>query len=109
MQLDRYYGRIQAAGVELYAVSVDPPEVSARLKQRLEADFTFLSDPEGILLDALGVLHRTGSDRGDIAFPTAILVDERGIVRWTFQSDTYRERARPDEIFRAIAALHPPG
>ncbi len=109
MQLDRYAGRIQEAGVDLYAVSVDPPEVSARLKQRLEADFTFLSDPEGVLLDALGIRHRTGSDRGDIAFPAAILVDERGIVRWSFQSDTFRERARPDEIFRAIAALDEPG
>lgn len=91
--------------MELYAVSVDPPEVSARLKQRLEADFSFLSDPEGELLDALGIRHRAGSERGDIAFPTAILVDEKGVVRWTFQSDTYRERAHPDEIFRAIDGL----
>lgn len=86
-------------------MSVDPPEVSARLKQRLEADFSFLSDPDGGLLDALGIRHRTGGERGDIAFPTAILVDERGVVRWTFQSDTYRERAHPDEIFRAIDEL----
>jgi hypothetical protein len=42
---------------------------------------------------------------GDIAFPTAILVDERGIVRWTYETDTYRQRARPDEIFRAIEAM----
>ncbi len=84
-------------------MSVDPPEVSARLRQRLEADFSFLSDPDGELLDALGIRHR--SPRGDIAFPTAILVDEKGVVRWTFQSDTYRERAHPDEIFRAIDGL----
>jgi hypothetical protein len=26
-------------------------------------------------------------------------------VRWIFQSDSYRERARAEEIFAAIAAL----
>jgi len=41
----------------------------------------------------------------DIAFPTAILVDEAGIARWIYQSDTYRQRARPEAIFAAIDAL----
>ncbi len=87
-------------------MSVDPPEVSKRLAQRLKSRFTFLSDPEGVLLDALGIRHRgAGADGGDIAYPTTVLVDAAGIVRWTFQSDTYRERARPEDIFAAIVAL----
>ncbi len=87
-------------------MSVDPPEVSKRLRNRLKSRFTFLSDPEGVLLDALGIRHREArDDGGDIAYPTAVLVDAAGIVRWTFQSDTYRERARPEDIFAAIAAL----
>ena len=108
MQLDRYYEEISARGVSLFAVSVDPPEVSAKLKARLESDFTFLSDERGQLLDALDILHRAGrSDGTDIAFPTAILVDGSGIVRWTFQSATYRERARPEDVFRALDQLGP--
>jgi peroxiredoxin len=92
--------------VALRAVSVDPPEVSRRLKQRLKSRFTFLSDPDGVLLDALGIRHRDALGEGrDIAYPAAVLVDERGIVRWTFQSDTYRERARPEEVFAALASL----
>jgi peroxiredoxin len=91
--------------VALYAVSVDPPETSKRLKQRLESDFTFLSDSEGTLLDALGIRHRDGVPGRDLAFPTAILVDSKGVVRWTYESDTPRQRAHPDEIFRAIAQL----
>ncbi len=87
-------------------MSVDPPEVSKRLRKRLNSRFTFLSDPEGVLLDALSIRHREArDDGGDIAYPTAVLVDAAGIVRWTFQSDTYRERARPEDIFAAIAAL----
>ena len=38
--------------------------------------------------------------------PTAILVDSRGVVRWTYESETYRQRADPEQIFRAIAQLN---
>lgn len=59
-----------------------------------------------MLLDALGIRHRGGREDGaDIAYPTAVLVDGDGVVRWIFHSDTYRERARAEEIFAAIAEL----
>ena len=110
MQLDEYYGRISEQGIELVAVSVDPPAASRRLKDRLESRFAFLSDPEGVLLDGLGIRHRGGRDDGaDIAYPTAVLVDGDGIVRWIFRSGSYRERARADEIFAAIAELRETG
>ena len=64
------------------------------------------SAPDGVLLDALGIRHHAGrTDGADIAFPTAVLVDATGTVRWTFQSDTFRERARPEEVFAALATL----
>jgi peroxiredoxin len=86
-------------------VSVDPPDVSRRLRDHLAVRFTFLSDADGVLLDALGIRHRGGNMGEDIAFPTALLVDGAGVIRWAYQSDTYRQRARPDEIFGAIAQL----
>ncbi len=95
--------------MSLLAVSVDPPETSAALKERLEADFTFVSDQDGALLDALNIRHRGGrQDGADIAYPTTVLVDASGLVRWSYQSDTYRERPRPETIFAAIESL-PPG
>ena len=87
-------------------MSVDPPEVSRRARERLKSRFTFLADPEGVLLDGLGIRHRAGRNDGvDIAYPTSVLVDREGIVRWIFQSGSVRERARAGEIFGAIAAL----
>jgi peroxiredoxin len=87
-------------------VSVDPPEASRRLRDRLNSRFTFLADQEGVLLDELGIRHRGGGNDGvDIAYPTAMLVDADGVVRWTFQSGTYRERATAEEIFGAIEEL----
>ncbi len=91
-------------------MSIDPPEVSRRLKRRLESRFTFLADPEGVLLDGLGIRHRGGRNDGvDIAFPTAVLVDAGGVVRWIYHSGSIRERARAEEIFAAISALPPRG
>jgi hypothetical protein len=96
--------------VKLFAVSVDPPEASRRLKQRLKSRFTFLADPEGVLLDGLGIRHRGGrNDGADIAYPTAVLVDAEGVVRWIFHADNLRERARAEEIFAAIAELYRSG
>jgi peroxiredoxin len=105
VQLDRYYEKISQAGIDLYAVSVDPPETSRRLKQRLNSRFTFLCDTEGVLLDALNIRHRDGLPGRDIAYPTAVLVDSKGIVRWTYETDTYRRRARPEEILQAVGDL----
>ena len=87
-------------------MSVDPPEASRRLKQRLESRFTFLADPEGVLLDGLGIRHRAGRNDGkDISYPTAVLVDAGGVVRWIFHADNVRQRAGAEEIFAAIAEL----
>ncbi len=67
---------------------------------------TFLADTGAVLLDRLGILHRDApNDWGDIAFPTSVLVDEEGVVRWIYASDTYRQRARPEDVFEAIRAL----
>jgi peroxiredoxin len=96
--------------VELFAVSVDPPAASRRLKDRLNSRFTFLADEEGALLDRLGIRHHAGRNDGvDIAYPTAVLVDAEGVVRWIFQSESYRERARAEEIFGAIEELRQAG
>jgi peroxiredoxin len=103
----RYYDRIQKEDVELFAVSVDQPEASEALRQRLEVDFAFLADTDGQVLDLLGIRHRNArmQDGGDIAYPAQVLVDKDGIVRWTYSSDNYRVRATPDEVFAAIERL----
>ncbi len=86
-------------------MSVDPPETSKALKARLDSDFTFLCDTDLKLLDALNIRHSDPASGREIAFPTAILVDSKGLVRWTYETETYRKRARPEDIFEAIEQL----
>jgi peroxiredoxin len=106
VQLQQHYSEIADLGVRLFAVSVDPPQASEALRQRLGIDFTFLSDSDGEVLDLLGIRHRRARRDGeDIAYPAQILVDQGGTVRWVYSADSYRVRARPEDVFAAIRAL----
>ncbi len=87
-------------------MSVDPPPANRRLRARVGADYIFLSDTSGELLDRLGIRHRrAGIERNDIALPTQILVDTYGVMRWVYCPDTWRVRASQVDIMKAIRAL----
>lgn len=108
-ELQEYYGEFQRAGVQVYAVSVDPPEHNVRLKARLGAGYEFLSDAKGELLDALDIRQANRSATGqDVAIPTQYLLDQEGIVRWYYRAATWRVRPHPQEALRAIQSLAPP-
>src|SRR5437899_2974768 len=93
-------------GVQIYAVSVDPPEHNARLKARLGAGYEFLSDQNCTLLEALDIRQTSRSPTGqDNAIPTQYVVDRDGIVRWLYRADTWRVRPHPKEALQAINCL----
>jgi peroxiredoxin len=94
------------------AVSVDPPEVSEALRERLDTPITFLSDRDGELMDRLNVRDRGGmpawvrETRGeDIFLPTSFLVDEKNVIRWVYRPDTYRVRAPASQVLAEIDRL----
>jgi signal transduction histidine kinase len=87
------------------AVSVDPPEISARFKTGLAADFTFLSDVAGELLSRLGLLHRRGYGGRDVAVPASVLVDRQGVVRWIFRPELGHLRMTPEDLFDALERI----
>jgi peroxiredoxin len=105
-ELQEYYSEFQAAGVRVYAVSVDPPEQNVRLKARLGAGYEFLSDERGELLDALDIrqAHRSVTGK-DTAIPTQYLLDRDGIVRWVYRAATWRVRPHPREALEAIREM----
>lgn len=112
-EIQKHYGAIAGRGVDVVAISVDPPEVSAKLRERLGSTIEFVSDPGGTLMDAIGVRDRDGLPSGmasgkpsrDIFLPTTFLLDEQRRVRWVYRPDTYRVRATPDQILAEIDAL----
>lgn len=99
--------------MKLYAISVDPPEVSKEFAVKLAADgrreinFPLLSDPDHRTIDAYG-LHDPAYDGGKFAgIPHAAVyvIDKKGIVTWAKVESNYRERPANDEIRAALNAL----
>jgi peroxiredoxin len=99
--------------VKLYAISIDPPEISKEFAAKLAADglgeikFPLLSDPDHRTIDGYG-LRDSAYDGGKFAgIPHAAVyvIDKKGIVRWAKVESNYRERPSNDEIRTALGAV----
>jgi peroxiredoxin len=73
------------------------------MRRSAGADFTFLSDPEGRLLDLLDVRHAGGrADGADIAQSATFLLAPDGEVLWSRLAVNYRQRPKPGEVLEAV-------
>src|SRR5262249_37897665 len=118
--LRKRYREILDRGVEVVAISVDPPQISEALRRKLELPIRILSDVDGTLMDPLHIRHdgrmppaliagevaKVNPSR-DIFLATTFLLDEHGVIRWVYRPDTYRMRASIDELVAAIDSLSP--
>ncbi len=109
--LEREHDALRAAGLAIFAISVDRPDEQQPLETRLAGRVTFLSDEKGALLDALGVRHRDGvpwydrllfgARRQDISLPATLVVDQSGIVRFARRARRIDERVATTEVLTA--------
>ncbi len=103
-EYDKRRGEIDATGARLLAVSVDTPEASAALRERLALSIELGCDPERKATRAYGV-HDPGND---IAWPAVMLLDAKGRLLWRHIERQYRERLPLDEVLAKVtAALGP--
>jgi peroxiredoxin len=88
-------------GVELIGISVDSAFAHKAFQEKLGIDTTLLSDfePKGEVARAYGsYIERVGT-----ANRTLVLVDENGIVAWTYESPNPGEFPGANVIFDALA------
>ena len=99
-----------ARGINIVAISVDPPDVNKRQSQKLGYTFPLLSDPNAKVIRRYDVLHPGAGPKGaDIARPAEFLLDADGIVRWVNLTDNIAVRARPGQMLEAFSQLSPAG
>ncbi len=99
--------------VKLYAISVDPPEVSKDFAKKLASDgkgevnFPILSDPDHKIIDAYGLRDPAyeGQKVYGIPHPAVYVIDKSGKVAWAKIESNYRERPANQEIRGALDAL----
>ena len=88
------------------AISVDTPEESRDLCQRVGYTFPFLSDRNGDVIRKYDLLHKGGGEQGrDISRPAEFLVDRTGTVRWRNLTEDLRIRATPETMLEAARSL----
>ncbi len=95
-----------AKGIRPVAISVDPPDVSEKLRDKAKYTFTFLSDPQTEVIRRYSLLHPGGGPEGhDISRPAEFLVDSSGTIRWENFTEDIRVRPRADEMLAAAQAI----
>jgi peroxiredoxin len=117
-ELRKHWDEILARGAVVAAISVDPPAISEKLRQRLDLDIAFVSDESETLHDVLNVRDVGGRppaaiagevaavrDSRDLFMATTYLLDEDGAIRWIYRPESYRVRAPAKELLRALDAL----
>jgi len=92
------FEKYKAAGAEILAISVDPPEKNRELTDKLKLSFPVLSDAGHKVIDTYDILDSGGK----IARAAVFVLDKKGIVRWTYVADDYKVRPLDDEILAEL-------
>jgi len=98
---------IHALDAKVFAVCTDPVEKNAELVDRLQLDYTILSDPELIAIDRFDLRHKGGNpmEGKDVARPAVFVLDRKGVVRWRSLTDNWRVRVRPETILEQLTTI----
>ncbi len=99
--------------VKLYAISVDPPDVSNSFAEKIAADgkgrvnFPMLSDREHKIIDAYGLRDPAyeGQQVYGIPHPAVYVIDKKGKVAWVKIESNYKQRPTNEQIRAALDSL----
>jgi len=107
------YRQINQQGVAIILVSGQSPKQTQRLARRFDVPFTFLRDPDLAAARELGLYHQNALPLGmqvlghasDAYFPTVLITDDQGVIRFIDQSENYRQRPDPAVLLPYLGQL----
>jgi len=99
--------------VNLFAISVDPPDVSKNFAEKIASDgkgavnFPILSDPDHKIIDSYGLRDPAyeGQKVYGIPHPAVYVIDKQGKVAWAKIESDYKQRPTNEEIRAALDSL----
>jgi len=107
--LTQYYKDIIDLGAKLVLMTPKPLETTRRVAQFFEVEFDFWLDDSLAVTEQLGLLQKAGvpSDYdkeygSDTVWPTALVVDAAGIIRYTELSKRIADRPDPELLLREL-------
>ena len=107
--LTSYYKNIVDLGGQLIFVTPKPLETTRRVAEFFEVEFDFWLDESLAIARQLGLLHEVAvpvdhrKEYGaDTVWPTALVIDRSGIIRFTELSDHISDRPDPQVLLREL-------
>ncbi len=92
-------------GVDLYAIAIEKREDLEDLQESLGTAVTLLADPDGVAVEAFGVMDPDPIPPQPLARSATFFIDQEGVVRYRWLPRDYRNRPAPDDILRQIDRL----
>jgi len=104
-----YYKDIIDLGARLILVTPKPLETTKRVAEFFEVEFDFWLDDDLTVTKQLGLLHVAGVPKGhrkeygdDTVWPTSLVVDPNGIIRYAELSKFMADRPNPKTLLREL-------
>ncbi len=72
------------------------------MREKLGLSFPVLIDPDGATARSFGVWNE---DSGKVPYPSTVVIDRGGTIRWLRVDEDYRVRPEHDEILAALEDL----
>lgn len=107
--LTRYYKDIIDLGAKLVLFTPKPLETTRRVAEFFELEFDFWLDESLMVTEKLGLVLKSGvpgdyeKEYGsDTIWPTALVIDSAGIIRYTELSKHISDRPDPEILLREL-------
>lgn len=111
-KLTAHYRDIIDLGAKLILVTPNPLQTTRRVARFFEVEFDFWLDDSLEAAEKLGLLHRSAVPDAyrveygnDTVWPTAIVVDRHGIIRYTELSKHISDRPDPEALVNVLRKL----
>ena len=107
--LTQHYRDIVDLGARLILITPKPLETTRRVAEFFKVEFDFWLDDQLAVTEQLGLLQKGGvpgsyeKEYGkDTVWPTAMVIDAAGIIRYTELSKHISDRPNPETLLREI-------
>ncbi len=74
-------------------------------ESQVTLNFTILTDENHLVIDRYGLFNPNESKRRPVPHPTAIVIDQDGVVRWKFTEVNYKIRPENEDILAALVEV----
>ena len=122
-ELQQIESEIVELGYQIFAISVDRPEILKETLSKQELSYTLLSDSPAEVMKAFGVAYRvddntvaryksigidfeknTGYDHHILPAPAVFILDQEGVVKFQYVNPDYKQRINGDVLLAAAKA-----